>query len=101
MRIISNYQPRKLIYSYELTDDERREFDYIDRQDLGSRDFMRYRGVLYDLRDMLPTNGIDGLEAWHGICNNTFFSAVLVRDCNEFGEDGFSGDYVIAGILTA
>lgn len=77
--IITNHVPRLMIDAYELTAVERKEFDYIDwdRVDEGeiSGSFVRYKGWIYDLGDMMPAP-IDG---WDAIVNETFFSGALFR----------------------
>lgn len=90
MKIITNNQVRDIIYGYQLTEDERKEFDYIDWKAVeGGSDvaeFVRYKGELYDLRDLETCT----IEGWDGMVTETCFSGVLFR----FHEDI---DVVIVG----
>lgn len=90
VRIMTNNVPRDIIEAWELSVDERAEFDYLDWQAIqegrDSASFVRYRGQLYDLREFSPDWGItkgSGLPAhlaeWHGYLSESFSSAVLVR----------------------
>jgi hypothetical protein len=90
LSIITNNVPRFILDAYELTADERAEFDYIDWAgvDTGSESasFARYRGELYDLGEFerwdnpaSPTRDTH----WDGMRSDTFFSGVLVRYCDD------------------
>ena len=90
MRIITNNVPRDIIDAWELSADEREEFDYLDwaaiEQGNDSASFFRYRGQLYDLSEFTvwdnpasPTRG-----KWDGFRSDSYFSAIVVRyvdDC--------------------
>jgi hypothetical protein len=86
LTIITNHVPRDVIDAYELTADERADFDYIDwpAVDDGreSATFARYRGELYDLSEYMDASGV-GIDGWHGYRPDTFFSGVLVRYCDD------------------
>jgi len=77
--IVTNHVPRFTIDAFELSDDERSQFDYLDWDaiDRGedSASFVRYRGWLYDVGEFVR---VDDLY-WHGIATDTFFSGVLIR----------------------
>lgn len=94
LTITTNNVPRDVIDAYELSADERAEFDYIDwpAVDRGedSASFIRYRGDLYDLGEFLTTTelhpgaGHHDLGAWDGYQSDTFFSGTVIRfvdDC--------------------
>jgi hypothetical protein len=81
-----------VLEAFELTEEERREFDYLDWQALedgrDSASFVRYRGETYDLGEFMA---VDASRAsshspfidWHGVQSDTFFSGVLVRYITE------------------
>jgi hypothetical protein len=90
LTIITNNVPRHVLEAYELTADERADFDYIDwagvEAGTASATFVRYRGELLDLGEferwdnpMSPTRG----TRWDGMRSDTFFSGVLVRYCED------------------
>ncbi len=93
IEVTTNHVPRDIIEAYELTADERAEFDYHDwkKIDAGedSASFFRYKGQLYDLAEFerwesiqSPTMRADG--RWDGFTAWTYFSGVLVRYVDEF-----------------
>jgi hypothetical protein len=87
----TNNVPRDVVYSWELSADERREFDYLDWDKLeageDSREFFRYRGEVYDLGEFSTTQmlpAFNPLREWDGYLSDSFFSGVLVRYCENF-----------------
>jgi len=96
MKIITNNVPREVIREYELTEKERKEFDYLG-EDGGY--FFRYKGEVYDLGEFTTTSGLDGtFDLWDGYHSDTFFSGILVRyprtDRGTFDSDN---DTIIVG----
>lgn len=90
MRVITNHHPRDIVDGWELTADERAEFDYLDWPaiDAGndSASFVRYRGELHDLGEFTADYGITrgaglpaSLSSWHGYRSDSAFSALVVR----------------------
>lgn len=84
MKIVTNNQPRHLIYGFELSESEKQEFDYLD--DIGSASFFRYKGNLYDLGEFMridaniaPHPQREDWENWQGYASDSYFSGVLVR----------------------
>ena len=88
MEIVTNNQPRHLIYKYELSEREQAEFDYLDATD----ELFRYKGELYPLADFVriaprahavgfehPADVDSPLLGWHGIRTDSYFSALVVR----------------------
>lgn len=95
--IKSNRQPRPVLHWHDLTDSERREFDYLDTNEKQvSAWFFRYKGNVYDLEEFnrVPSGeGVtDTFKAWHGIRPDTYFSGVLIRYVNDY-EDVIVGRY--------
>jgi hypothetical protein len=96
MRVITNNHHRDVVGAWELTADERAEFDYLDWEAIeegrDSASFFRYRGELHDLGEFTANWGIsrdsglpDALAGWDGYRADSFFSALVVRfvDDNE------------------
>lgn len=91
LRIITNNVPRDVVDAYELSEVERKEFDYLkwDAIEAGedSASFFRYRGQLYDLGEFSTTRVLPDfspLRKWDGYLNDSFFSGLVVRyveDC--------------------
>lgn len=87
--IVTNNHERPLIFGYELTEKEQSDFDYINDDDMGCSEFIRYKGDLYHTADLM---GIDanraclpfGFSGWQCYESQTFFSGVLFK----FSDDG-------------
>jgi hypothetical protein len=93
--IACNYQFRDVLYWYDLTDKERKEFDYLLTSEKCSTDeanFFRYRGVVYDLGEFMRVDGamFGQLSKWDGYQSDSYFSGIVVRYNKDF-------DAVIAG----
>ena len=85
MKIITNNHWHNFLYGYELTDKEKREFDYLD--DIDFADFIRYRGCLYDPGEFMRVDHIPEFEQWQGYQSDSYFSGVLLRysrDCEQY-----------------
>ena len=86
MEIITNNQSRPLIYGYELSDKEKREFDYID--DIDSAQFFRYKGWVYDLNEFQRVSdtmeNCHGFNGWHGFQSDSFFSGIVVKYTDDY-----------------
>lgn len=84
MTIRTNNVPRFTIDAWELTANERDQFDYLDWSGIeagtDSATFFRYRGELYDLGDFeMVTDSMHSFEGWHGYQSDSFFSGILIR----------------------
>ena len=85
MKIACNNKPRRFIYGYELSEKERADFDYLNPEELDMRDFVRYKGHLYDTGEfMRVTAGVancqrEGWEKFDGYFSDSFFSGVLIK----------------------
>ena len=53
MKITTNHHWHFPVYGHELTYKERDEFDYLDDEEVAIRDFLRYKGEVYDLGDLM------------------------------------------------
>lgn len=81
LTIKTNNVPRDIINLWELTEKERKDFDWV--TDEGEQ-FFRYKGTLYALSEFMTTSmpfGAPQLESkgWDGYHSDSFFSAVLVK----------------------
>lgn len=95
MKIITNNKPRHLIYGYELTEEEYRDFDYLGEygsDEMQMEQFIRYKGELYYLGDfvriekpgesrnsftVIDFNG--NLKGWDGILTDSYFSGIVIK----------------------
>lgn len=76
MKIITNNQPRLLLYGYELTDKEKQDFDYL--EDIDSHSFLKYKGTIYDAGEFMRVDN-DYLKGWDGYSSDSYFSGVLIK----------------------
>lgn len=90
MTIRTNNVPRLIIDWDQLTAEEKKEFDYITADTCIGRDFIRYRGVTYDLHEFMAVSRTiaphcqrPGWEYWDGYSSDSFFSGVLVKYCGD------------------
>lgn len=91
VHVTTNHVPRELVYGFQLTPEERREFDYI--EDIDTHAFVRYRGEVYDPAEFMPVpggtcapDGIEQLETWDGYQPDSYFSGLVLRyseDCEQ------------------
>lgn len=97
MTIKTNHHFRPILQSYELTEKELVEFDYLEGESLEAASFFRYHGTVYELgqfegitrkgqRNMgFNRHDLTGeLKEWDAIQTDSFFSGVVVKiakDC--------------------
>jgi len=84
MKIITNNQPRFTLDAYELSEKERKEFDYLNWEaiDKGedSATFFRYKGQLYGLGEFMRIDDSTGeLNGWHGVCSGSAFHGIIIK----------------------
>lgn len=87
MEIITNNVPRDLIDAWQLTEKEREEFDYLDWSKIekgeDSATFVRYKGELYDVSDMMSVYSLSDFHEfrgkWDAYVSDTYFSGILLR----------------------
>ena len=94
MTIRTNGVARDIVEAYELNAQERSDFDYLDWEAIengnDSRSFVRYRGQLIDLGDVMrcPQPTIDApagtvwdtlSREWDGYESDSFFSGLLFK----------------------
>ena len=74
----------------ELSEDERKEFDYLDwnaiQEGSDSASFARINGEVYDLGEFQTTRTLpefNRLRIWDGYLSDSFFSGILIRFIGE------------------
>ena len=90
LKITTNNVPRDLIQGYELSDKEKAEFDYIDKEEIDGHNFFRYKGLVYDLGEFMRVGHSFGLQGWDGYHSDSAFSGILVKYVDH-------GDRIIVG----
>jgi len=86
LTVITNHQPRHLLRFDELTKKEKENFDY----DTSESEFVRYKGQVYDVFQEFQRVPYSNENRWFksgywdGILNDTFFSGVLIKFCDDY-----------------
>lgn len=93
--IRTNNVPRFIIDAYELSAQERREFDWLDWEAPGNDDaqFFRFKGQLYALSEFMRCDHACDLSDWDGYHSDTMFSGVLIRYVGKHFEQVVVGQY--------
>ena len=79
MPIITNNKPRFIIYGFELAENERKDFDYYDKQELDNATFVKYRGNIYDIGEFMRVEENSDLLPWQGHSSQSAFHAILIK----------------------
>lgn len=93
LTIKTNSQWRPIIYGYELTEKERKEFDWI--SDIDNASFFKYKGTVYSLDDFIVCES-EEFKGWDGVYNETYFSGVAIK-LSKGGEYVKAARYYIKG----
>lgn len=96
--IRTNNRPRDLLYWWDLTAKEQKEFDYLDTEDRQQEaSFIRYKGWVYDLGDFMSTRGMpefSPIAGWDGYQGDSYFSGTVVRWVKPHCEQVIIGTYM-------
>ncbi len=78
---------RVILNEWDLTAKEKAEFWYLDWDGIDCLDFIRYRGILYDLSQFMPVSPIapTPMGNWDGYSPDSYFSGVTVKYHEENG----------------
>lgn len=98
MNFITNNHRRPVIDGYELSEKERKEFDYIDwnavESGTDSASFVKYRGELYDLHDVERAEGDIAAQGWDGFNCDSYWSGMAFK----FVTDNYDEYVVVARV---
>jgi len=91
--IRGNGIPREIIYGYELSEKEKKEFDWAD--DIDTMAFFKYKDWIYSLSEIMAINNavhnpnpLEWQKGYDGYMGDSFFSGILVK----FGSNNFPDD---------
>ena len=81
MKIKTNNHWNNFLYGYELTEEEKKQFDYMGSEELECGSFLRYKGYCYSLDDFMwiKHNSNPDFSGWTGYHSNSFFSGVVIK----------------------
>jgi hypothetical protein len=94
IQIIGNGHSIPLISGWELTDKEKKEFDWMKAVE-NEETFFRYRGQVYSLQEFSrpDTNAADWLKSFDGYLSDSFFSGVALKLGGKDGDTDFVRAY--------
>lgn len=96
LTITTDHKWKNLLFGYELTEKERKDFDYMSQDEIETASFVRYRKCVYALSEFQrieKTIMCGELLDWDGYASDSFFSGVVIKlsDC---GEQYIIGTYI-------
>ena len=93
MKVISNHQPRSVLYWWDLSEKERSEFDYLETElQREFARFVRYKGEVISLEEFtLIGNAYPELSGWQAIRTDSYFSGIVAKYLDS------DGDQIILG----
>jgi hypothetical protein len=80
--IVSDYKPKEIISGYDLTDKEKKDYDFLEPDELDSSySFFRVSGQVYYLGNFMKLDGYRESETrfWDGAEGTSYFSSNLVK----------------------
>ena len=85
LTIRTNNVPRDIIYGFELSENEKKDFDFLNAEEIDQSSFFRYKGIVYYLGNFMVVPKTDSeMSKWDGYESDSFFSGTVVRfvdDC--------------------
>lgn len=83
LKIFGNNHLVPIMYGFELSDKEKKEFDYYDDEEILDQMFFRYKGQMYDfgefMRVDLKNSPFEECPIkFHGHHSDSFFSGILI-----------------------
>jgi len=94
MIIQTDHKWKNLLYGYELTKTERKDFDYLTDDEIDCQSFFRYRKRVYSLDQFMRLNTeCPVMSQWHGSCGDSYFSGILIK-LSDDGEQYMVATYI-------
>ena len=79
LTIKTNNVPRDLLNWDDLTEEEKKQFDYYKGEDKYFALFFRYKENAYDSGEFSPAENFGLFRKWDGYESDTYFSGVVIR----------------------
>jgi len=93
LKITTNNQPRDMLSWLDLTDKEKKEFDFDGMEDTS---YFRYKGWCYCLADFMciSDNSPKAMQSWQGYHSDSFFSGIVIKFADKYCEQIIVGRFV-------
>lgn len=86
LNIITNNIPRDIIYGYQLPKKFRKEYDFMDEEEIDNSPFFKYRDWYFYIGDFMRISNDTDLKGWDGYMSETFFSGIVVKYTEDFDQ---------------
>lgn len=78
--IKTNYHWHNFLQGYELPENQREEFHWLNGSQFDEQTFIKYKGQYYALNEFMTIEHAgDVFKGWHGYLSDSYFSGVLLR----------------------
>lgn len=89
----------EIIYGSDLTEDEKKEFDYLEGDEFDCAQFFRHKDDVFWLGNFMrheskADDADDELKGWHGSWGTSYFHAYVIK-LSECGESVTLGQYTV------
>ena len=96
MKIITDNKWKLFIYGSDLTEKERKDFDW--EKDIDSTNFIRYRNRVYSVNEFMRFDYNKGkvpteFSGWDGYLGDSYFSGIVIK-MSDNGEAYKIGTYI-------
>lgn len=78
----SNFHHVDIIYGWQLTEKEKRQFSYSSLAELHEASFFRYKGRVHDMEEFSifqDKDRPDAFKKWEAYSNDTYSSGLVIR----------------------
>jgi len=97
LTIKTNNQPRQTVPGYVLFENEavRARFDYLSDDEFRDEAFIKYHGWWYAMCDFMrvENESTGDFKGWDGYHGDSYFSGVLIKWADDYGEEVIMGTY--------
>lgn len=110
VRVFTDHKARELLTWWDLEEEDRKPFDYLEDDEKWSSRFVKYRGEWYDVGDVqvinggtiasFPVSSDSPLFGWNGIQSDSVWTGVVFRwltDKEAYDKDLDTQGYIIVG----
>lgn len=80
LTIKTDYKWKNFLCGYELTEKEKKEFDWMNAEEIDTGSFLRYKKSVYGLNEFMVIPQDNPFKGkWSGYISNSYFSGILIE----------------------